>query len=157
MKGWKVVLLGLTALGAAGAGQGKVMVLDTSPNMEKPLTPDIFATLTRRADNFHGNYVQSAYLERPYGILSLSAATNANYEPAAARRGMKSFRELSGSDTNEKLTGGGASYSQGSTVSRDDAATGITDGFVSLLTICGLAVYQLCRKQQLLKHLPLSR
>jgi hypothetical protein len=156
MKGRKVALLGLAALGVAGISQGKVIVLDPSPNT-MAVDPGALATLARRSDAHHLNYVQSAYIERPYGILSAPAATNANYEPAAARGGMKSFRELSNDRTREQISGSSAHGSFGSTASGGDGATGITDACVTLLTICGLAVYQLGRKQQLLKHLPLSR
>ena len=152
MKGWNVALLGIAALGVAGAGEGKVMVLDAVPNTDVTT----FSTLVRQADNRHGNYVRSAYFERPHGIPSVSAAINVNYEPAAARGGMQSFRELSADDTRTQLSGGRVYGSSGSTVSEKDGATGITDACVTLLMICGLAVYQLRRKQQLLKHLPLS-
>ena len=152
MKGRKVALLGLAALGVAGISQGKVIVLDPSPNT-MAVTAGAFATLARRSDSHHRNYVQSAYIERPYGILSAPAATNANYEPAAALGGMKSFRELSNDRTREQISGSSAHGSFGSTAARDDGATGITDAGVTLLTICGLAIYQLRRKQQLLKHL----
>jgi hypothetical protein len=152
MKGWNVALLGIAALGMAGVSEGKVLALDAAPNTAVAA----FTTLGRQADNLPGNYVQSAYFERPYGILSVSAATNVNYEPAEARDGMQSFRELSADDTRTQLSGGRVYGSFGSTVSEKDGATGITDACVTLLTICGLAVYQLRRKQQLLKHLPLS-
>ena len=88
--------------------------------------------------------------------LSTPAATNVNYEPAAALGGMRSFRELSQDRTREQLSSGAPHGSFGSTVSGEDGASGITDACVTLLTICGLAVFQLRRKQQLLKHLPLS-
>ena len=156
MKGRKVALLGLAALGVTGISQGKVIMLDPSPNT-MAVTAGAFATFSRRSDLHLRNYVQSAYIERPYGILSTPAATNANYEPAAARVGMKSFRELSNDRTREQISGSSAHGSFGSTASGEDGATGITDACVTLLTICGLAVYQLGRKQQLLKHLPLSR
>lgn len=156
MKGRKVALLGIAALGMASISQGKVIVLDASPNTEAVAAPRVFATLGRRADNSHRNYVQSAYLERPYGILSVPAAINANYEPAAARGGLRSFRELSDDRTREQLSGNSPHGSFGSTVSGDDGATGVADACVTLLTICGLAACQLRRKQQLLRHLPLS-
>jgi hypothetical protein len=156
MKGWKVALLGVTALGVAGVSQGKVVVLDAFPNTGDSAAPGIFDAVVRQTYNRPGNYVQSAYLERQYGILPEPAVTNANYEPAAARSGTKSFRELSGNNTRDELNSGGASDSFESTVSGDGAATGMTDVCVSLLTICGLAAYQLRRKQQSLKHLPLS-
>ena len=156
MKGRKVALLGIAALGLVSVCQGKVIVLDAAPNTSASVTPGAFATFARRSDLHHRNYVQSAYIERPYGILSAPAVTNANYEPAAARSGMKSFRELSNDRLREQLSGTSTRGSFESTVSADDGATGITDACVTLLTICGLVVYQLRRKQQLLKHLPLS-
>jgi hypothetical protein len=155
MKGRKVALLGIAALGAASICQGKVVVLDDTPSTHV-VTPRVFA-LTRRSENYRVNYVHSsAYLEPPYGILSTPAAANANYESAAARGGMKSFRELSDDRTREQLSGTGPHGSFESTASEDDGASGVADACVTLLTICGLAAYQLRRKQQLLKHLPLS-
>jgi hypothetical protein len=156
MKGRKVALLGIAVLGLVSVCQGKVIVLDATPNTSADVTPGAFAAFARRSDLHHRNYVQSAYIEPPYGILSAPAATNANYEPAAALGGNKSFRELSNDRTREQISGSSAHGSFGSTAARDDGATGITDAFVTLLTICGLAVYQLRRKQQLLRHLPLS-
>jgi hypothetical protein len=156
MKGRKVALLGLAALGVASICHAKVVVLDTAPNSEAAVTPRVFAPQFLRQGNYRGNYVQSAYLERPYGILSAPAATNANYEPAAAPGGMKSFRELTDDRTPEQSSGSSTRGSFESTVSGEDGATGITDACVTLLTICGLAAFQLSRKQQLLKHLPLS-
>jgi hypothetical protein len=155
MKGRKVALLGLAALGVASISQGKVVIIDASPNTDAAVPSRVFAPQFLRHGNFRGNYVQSAYLERPYGILSAAAATNANYEPAAALSGMKSFRELTDDRTREQSSGS-THGSFGSTVSGEDGATGITDACVTLLTLCGLAAYQLSRKQQLLKHLPLS-
>jgi hypothetical protein len=156
MKGRKVALLGLAALGMASISQGKVVILDASPNTDATVTSRVFAPQFLRHSNYRGNYVQSAYLERPYGILSAAAATNANYEPAAALSGMKSFRELTDDRTREQSSGSSPHGSFGSTVSGEDGATGITDACVTLLTLCGLAAYQLSRKQQLLQHLPLS-
>ena len=156
MKGRKVALLGIAALGVVGVCQGKVIVLDAAPNTGAVVAPGAFATLAWRSDLHHRNYVQSAYIERPYGILSASAAINANDEPAAARGGLKSFRELSDDRTREQLSGSSPHGSFGSTASGDDGATGVADACLTLLTICGLVIYQLRRKQQLLKHLPLS-
>jgi hypothetical protein len=77
MKGRRVAVLGLAALGVASICQGKVVVLDTPPNTETTATPGVFVPQFLRYGNFRGNYVQSAYLEHPYGILSPAAATNA--------------------------------------------------------------------------------
>ena len=152
MKGRTVALLGLAALGVASISQGKVVVLDGSPNTDASITPRVFSPQFLRHGNYRGNYVQSAFFESPYGILSNAAATNANYEPAAALSGMKSFRELTDDRTRVQTSGNSTHGSFGSTVSGEDGTTGITDACVTLLTLCGLAAYQLSRKQQLLKH-----
>jgi hypothetical protein len=118
MKGCKVVLTGIAALGVAGVVQGKVIVLDgAAPNT--------------------------------------GAAIHVNYEPAA-ESGMKTFRVSSGPVAPEKLSRTGQGGSLEATVANPAGTSGITDACATLLTICGLAVYQLHRKQQLLKHLPLS-
>ncbi len=150
-----LALAGIAALGGASAGQAKVIALQSSVNTVAPGSPATFANLAQRADG-HGDYVQSAYHERSYGILSPSAANNANYEPAAARHGMQSFRELSDDDAPKKVNGGASSGPFGPTGSRYDRPRGMTDGCVTLLTLCALAAYQLRRKQQLLKRLPFS-
>ncbi len=154
-KGWRVTLAGIVALGAASAGQSKAIVLDGPANTPAGDTPGLLTTLAHEADK-HGNYVHSAYVERPYGILSWSAATKANYEQSAAQRGMESFRELSNSDAREQVFGRGASDFTGTSLSQRNRTTGIADVWITLLTICGLAAYQLRRKQQLLKRLPFS-
>ena len=156
MKGRKVALLGIAALGVASVSQGKVIVLDASPNTDT-IASGVFVAFDPRTEHQDRNYVQSAYLERPYGILSPPAVANANYEPAEARSRLKSFRELSKDRTPEQVSGSSIQGSFASTVSEDDGETGMTDAGVTLLMLCGLAAFQLRRKQQLLKHLPLFR
>jgi hypothetical protein len=150
---WKVALFGVAALGSASVGQSKVIVLDTSANTGWNTSGALTNFSQPFDDNAH--YVQSAYIERPYGILSRPAAISANHESAGARLGMESFRQLSNNDARERVNGG-TKDSFMSILSRSDDGTGIADACVTLLILCGLAGYQLRRKQQLLKRLPSS-
>ncbi len=152
-KGWQVTLVWIAACGATSLAQSKAIVLDAPPNTPARDTPGLLTTLARQSYNYE-DYVHSVYVERTYGILSWSAATKANYEQVAARRGMESFRELSANDAREQVNGDGASDSFGTGISQRNRTTGIADVWITLLTICGLAAYQLRRKQQLLKRLP---
>jgi hypothetical protein len=141
---WRLTLVGIALLAATAASEAKVIVLGPSLTEPAANTAGALRRVARQPDDSGADYASG------YQMLDLHGPMQ--NLPAAAQHDIRSFRELSDDSTLRDPRSHYASDSDG----QSPSPTGTTDAGIALLIICGLAVYQLRRKHQLLKRLPFS-